>query len=100
MSALIVSKLKPRLTDEPQSFNELRETLKFSDAPIRKSLIEIINTGKCDKVWGRAKNGSMCWLYFKCEKRVIVPDIPPEVKLSHLVMSKPWDGDIFREGSH
>jgi predicted transcriptional regulator len=95
LSALIDRQLYPLLTDEPQSFNELRKTLKFSDAPIRKTLHEIMDRGKADRVWGRSKAGFICWLYFRCEKRAIVDDIPLEVKLSDLAMSRPWDGNVF-----
>jgi hypothetical protein len=35
-------------------------------------------------------------LYFKCEKVApIIPDLPPEVTLCHVAMSKPWDSNIF-----
>jgi hypothetical protein len=95
MSALIERSLYPRLTKEPQSFNELRKPLKFSDAPIRKTLHEIMDKGKADRVWGRSKAGFMCWLYFLCDARAIVADIPVEVKLSQVAMSRPWDLHVF-----
>ena len=88
MEALIYS----LITDIPQSFNEIEAQTEYSRAPVRKWIHKFYDDGKVDYITGTSDSGQKCMLWFRCDVQV---KREPVVTLEHLVMSKPWDRDIF-----